>query len=105
MGGHLTASLRLLRRVGVVDPASLDDYRARDGYAALRRALEIGPADVIREVTDAKLMGRGGAAFPTGRKWDAVAKQTGHHIIPRRDLEIDDVRRDNATRCLRERRE
>ncbi len=77
------ASLRLLRRVGVVDPASLDDYRARDGYAALRRALEIGPAEVIREVTDAKLMGRGGAAFPTGRKWDAVAKQTvrPHYLV------------------------
>jgi len=77
------ASLRLLRRVGVVDPASLDDYRARDGYAALRRALEIGPADLIREVTDAKLMGRGGAAFPTGRKWDAVAKQTvrPHYLV------------------------
>ena len=77
------ASLRLLRRVGVADPASLDDYRAHDGYAALRRALEIGPAEVIREVTDAKLMGRGGAAFPTGRKWDAVAKQTlrPHYLV------------------------
>src|SRR5207249_11104930 len=77
------AGLRLLRRVGVVDPASLDDYRARGGYAALRRALEIGPEAVIREVSDAKLMGRGGAAFPTGRKWDAVAKQTvrPHYLI------------------------
>jgi len=76
-------TLRLLRRVGVVDPGSLDDYRARDGYAALRRALEIGPDAVIREVTDAKLMGRGGAAFPTGRKWDAVAKQTvrPHYLV------------------------
>ncbi len=76
-------SLRLLRRVGVVDPASLDDYRARDGYVALRRALDIGPVEVIREVTDAKLMGRGGAAFPTGRKWDAVAKQTvrPHYLV------------------------
>jgi len=77
------AGLRLLRRVGVVDPASLDDYRARGGYAALRRALEIGPEAVIREVTDAKLMGRGGAAFPTGRKWDAVAKQAvrPHYLV------------------------
>ncbi len=77
------ASLRLLRRVGLADPTSLDDYRARDGYVALRRALEIGPAEVIREVTDAKLMGRGGAAFPTGRKWDAVAKQTvrPHYLV------------------------
>jgi NADH-quinone oxidoreductase subunit F len=77
------AGLRLLTRVGVVDPTSLDDYRAHGGYVALRRALEIGPEAVIREVTDAKLMGRGGAAFPTGRKWDAVAKQTvrPHYLV------------------------
>ncbi len=72
------APLRLLRRVGRVDPESLDDYRAHGGYAALRRALALGPEGVIREVTDSKLMGRGGAAFPTGRKWDAVAKQPAH---------------------------
>ncbi|WP_410580819.1 NAD(P)H-dependent oxidoreductase subunit E [Amycolatopsis sp. lyj-108] len=67
--------LRLLRRVGVVDPESLDAYRASGGYAALRNALLLGPAGVIREVTDSGLMGRGGAAFPTGRKWDATARQ------------------------------
>ncbi len=77
------ASLRLLRRVDVVDPASLDDYRAHGGYKGLRRALELGPEGVIREVTDSKLMGRGGAAFPTGRKWDAVARQPirPHYLI------------------------
>ncbi len=67
--------LRLLRRVGVVDPMSLDDYRAHGGYEALRRAHDVGPDGVIREVTDAKLMGRGGAAFPTGVKWKAVSEQ------------------------------
>lgn len=67
--------LRLLRRIGLVDPESLDDYRAHGGYGALRRAFELGPEGVIREVLDSKLMGRGGAAFPTGRKWDAVARQ------------------------------
>ena len=65
---------RLLRRVGIVDPESIDSYVQAGGYTALRRALELGPEGVIREVTDAKLLGRGGAAFPTGRKWDAVAK-------------------------------
>jgi NADH-quinone oxidoreductase subunit F len=68
-------SLRLLRRVGVVDPASLDEYRAHGGYAALRRAVELGPEGVLREVKDSKLVGRGGAAFPTGVKWEAVAHQ------------------------------
>ncbi|WP_037680838.1 NADH-ubiquinone oxidoreductase-F iron-sulfur binding region domain-containing protein [Streptomyces griseus] len=71
-------SLILLRRVGVVDPTSLDDYRAHGGYTALRRAFELGPADVIREVTDSGLVGRGGAAFPTGRKWQATAAQPDH---------------------------
>ncbi|MGI5507274.1 NAD(P)H-dependent oxidoreductase subunit E [Lentzea sp. CA-135723] len=75
--------LRLLKRVGVVDPESLDDYRATGGYAALRTALLLGPSGVIREVTDAKLMGRGGAAFPTGRKWDATARQPvrPHYLV------------------------
>ncbi|MGK5692119.1 NAD(P)H-dependent oxidoreductase subunit E [Streptomyces sp. URMC 128] len=70
--------LMLLHRVGVADPASLDDYRAHGGYTALRRAFELGPAGVIREVTDSGLVGRGGAAFPTGRKWQATASQPDH---------------------------
>jgi NADH-quinone oxidoreductase subunit F len=66
---------RLLARVGAVDPTSLDAYRASGGYAALARAIELGPEGVIAEVTASGLMGRGGAAFPTGRKWAAVAAQ------------------------------
>ncbi len=77
------ASLRILRRVDVIDPTSLDDYKAHGGYDGLRRALELGPEAVIREVTDARLMGRGGAAFPTGKKWDAVARQPvrPHYLV------------------------
>ncbi|MFL5670495.1 MAG: NADH-quinone oxidoreductase subunit F, partial [Chloroflexota bacterium] len=73
----------LLGRVGVVDPGSLDEYRAHGGYVALTRALEIGPDAVIAEVTASKLMGRGGAAFPTGRKWAAVAAQPAqpHYLV------------------------
>jgi NADH-quinone oxidoreductase subunit F len=76
-------SLRLLSRIGQADPESLDDYRAHGGYAALRRAFDLGPEGVIREVLDSKLMGRGGAAFPTGRKWDAVARQPRrpHYLV------------------------
>ncbi|MEU1339145.1 NAD(P)H-dependent oxidoreductase subunit E [Streptomyces sp. NPDC005827] len=75
--------LTLLRRVGVVDPASLDDYRAHGGYTALRHAFGLGPAGVIREVTDSGLVGRGGAAFPTGRKWQATASQPDrpHYLV------------------------
>ncbi|CAL9410043.1 hypothetical protein SUDANB121_01651 [Nocardiopsis dassonvillei] len=73
----------LLRRIGRVDPLSLDDYRAEGGYSALRRALELGPAGVVREVADSGLVGRGGAAFPTGRKWRATAEQpdTPHYLV------------------------
>ncbi len=79
---HQKNGLRLLRRVGVVDPSSLDDYRAAGGYAALRNALRMGEAAVIREVTDSGLLGRGGAAFPTGRKWAATAAQpAGPHYL------------------------
>jgi NADH-quinone oxidoreductase subunit F len=75
--------LRLLRRVGRVDPESLDSYRSEGGYEALRMAFEMGPAGVIREVTDSRLLGRGGAAFPTGRKWDAVARNPTrpHYLV------------------------
>ncbi len=74
---------RLLGRVGVVDPASLDDYRANGGYTALPRALEMGPERVVAEVTGSRLLGRGGAAFPTGRKWAAVAAQAAqpHYLV------------------------
>ncbi|HEX4963732.1 MAG TPA: NAD(P)H-dependent oxidoreductase subunit E [Thermoanaerobaculia bacterium] len=64
--------LKLLARVGRVDPESLDDYRAAGGSLALRRAFEMGAAAVVKEVVDSKLVGRGGAAFPTGIKWQGA---------------------------------
>jgi NADH-quinone oxidoreductase subunit F len=78
-----THGLRLLRRVGRIDPTSLDEYRAEGGYAALRRALQIGSAGVVREVMDSNLQGRGGAAFPTGRKWQDVASAIArpHYLV------------------------
>ena len=73
----------LLARVGTVDPASLDDYRSHGGYLALRRALSLGPAGVVRELRDSDLRGRGGAAFPTGVKWAGVAAAPArpHYVI------------------------
>jgi formate dehydrogenase iron-sulfur subunit len=59
-------------RVGVIDPVNLDDYLAHGGYRGLTRAIELGPAAVVKEVTDSGLRGRGGAAFPTGIKWKTV---------------------------------
>jgi len=75
--------LRLLARVGRVDPRSLDDYRAHGGYRALPKAFELGAEAVIREALASKLQGRGGAAFPAGRKWDAVARQPArpHYLV------------------------
>jgi NADH-quinone oxidoreductase subunit F len=75
--------LRLLRRVGVVDPGSLDDYRAHGGCEALRAALELGPDGVLAELAASKLLGRGGAAFPTAVKWQAVAQQPArpHYLV------------------------
>ena len=63
-------------RVGLTDPLSLSDYLALDGYAGLRRALELGPAAIVKAVSDSGLRGRGGAAFPTGVKWKTVADTT-----------------------------
>ncbi|HEY2600219.1 MAG TPA: NAD(P)H-dependent oxidoreductase subunit E [Thermoleophilaceae bacterium] len=75
--------LRLVSRIGHVSPTSLDDYRAQGGYSALRRAIELGPEGVIRELKESGLVGRGGAAFPTGVKWEAVAKQPvrPHYLV------------------------
>jgi NADH-quinone oxidoreductase subunit F len=77
------AELLVLRRIGRIDPASLDEYRAAGGYDALERAFAMGPEAVIAEVTASKLVGRGGAAFPTGRKWEAVREQTArpHYLV------------------------
>ena len=78
---------RLLRRVGRVDPTSLDAYRAAGGYEPLRRAIELGPSGVIAELKDANLLGRGGAAFPTGAKWEAVARNPlrPHYFVANAD--------------------
>ena len=65
----------VLRNVGYVDPVSVEDYCARDGYQSLSKALSMQPSDVIAEMDASKLRGRGGAGFPVGRKWRFVAAE------------------------------
>ena len=63
-----------LRNCGVINPESIDEYIAMDGYAALGKALtEMTPEEVIKTVTDSGLRGRGGGGFPTGKKWSFTA--------------------------------
>ena len=61
-------------RMGVTDPLSLADYEAHGGWQGLDRALALGGAAVVQEVQSSGLRGRGGAAFPTGVKWQTVAQ-------------------------------
>ncbi|MCI0679214.1 MAG: NAD(P)H-dependent oxidoreductase subunit E [Actinobacteria bacterium] len=75
--GQDRGELTLLRRVGVVDPASLDSYRAAGGYSMLDRAIGMGPEGVIASLEISGLRGRGGAAFPIGAKWRGVAEAMG----------------------------
>lgn len=59
-------------RMGITDPVSVADYEAHEGYAGLRRALGLKPEEVVQQVLDSGLRGRGGAAFPAGIKWKTV---------------------------------
>ncbi len=61
-------------RCGVIDPRSVDDYRAHSGYKGLERALTLGSDTILAKVTTSGLRGRGGAGFPTGIKWKTVAQ-------------------------------
>jgi NADH-quinone oxidoreductase subunit F len=68
---------RVLRNCGVIDPLSIEEYIARDGYFALGKALEMAPDDIIKLLIDSGLRGRGGAGFPTGLKWKAAREAKG----------------------------
>ncbi|TET44334.1 NADH-quinone oxidoreductase subunit NuoF [Candidatus Aerophobetes bacterium] len=67
-----------LRNRGLIDPEKIDEYIARNGYSALARALtSMTPETIIKEIKDSGLRGRGGAGFPTGKKWEFAARAKG----------------------------
>ena len=59
-------------RVGITDPVSIEDYERLDGFKGLKNSLKLSPDEIVKEVADSGLRGRGGAAFPTGIKWKTV---------------------------------
>jgi len=69
-----------LRNIGKIDPGNVDDYTAVSGYEALKKALKMTPEEIIEEVERSGLRGRGGAGFPTGRKWRSAA---GFDVFPK----------------------
>lgn len=69
-----------LRNIGVINPESIDDYIAEGGYEALKKALKMTPEEILVEMETSGLRGRGGAGFPTGKKWRTAA---GYDVTPK----------------------
>ncbi len=86
-----SGKLVLLRRVGKSNAVKLDGYQRLGGYDALRKAIKLGPEGVLKEMAASKLLGRGGAAFPAAKKWEALYTQ--------RDLLKQDPKRKHYLIC------
>lgn len=95
--------LHLLKRLGKVDPESLEDYEAHGGYQGLRKAMGMSPEELIELVEGSGIVGRGGAMFPTGRKWRFTRGSPGRgadkHIVVNADESEPGTFKD---RCLME---
>jgi formate dehydrogenase iron-sulfur subunit len=68
------------KNCGIVDPRSLEDYKAHGGYQGMAKAIAVGPEAIVEEVVNSGLRGRGGAGFPTGIKWRTVAQTPPQEI-------------------------
>jgi len=78
IGFFARQTLIALRNRGLIDPEKIDEYIARDGYRALAKAVtSMASEEVIKAIKDSGLRGRGGAGFPTGRKWEFCRKADG----------------------------
>jgi NADH-quinone oxidoreductase subunit F len=68
---------------GIVDPESISDYAAHSGFSALKKAFSMKPEEIVREVSESGLRGRGGAGFPTGKKWEIMLNypEKEHYLI------------------------
>ena len=76
----------VLRNAGIIDPESIEEYIAHDGYEALGKALTaMSPEQVLQQVKESKIQGRGGAFFPSGLKWEFAAKEKAEQKKVKRD--------------------
>ncbi len=78
MNKTVTQTKVLLRDVGKINPEKIEDYLRNDGYKGLKKAFELGPEKIISEIKKSALLGRGGAAFPTGIKWELVNQEKNY---------------------------
>ncbi|MBD3184843.1 NADP oxidoreductase [Candidatus Poribacteria bacterium] len=67
----------VLKNCGVIDPKDIESFISNGGFAGLKKAMDMTPSEVIQEIKDSNLRGRGGAGFPTGLKWDFASKAKG----------------------------
>ncbi len=71
----------VMENCGIINPDKIEDYLEKGGYSSLKKALSLTPAEVIKEILDAELRGRGGAGFSTGKKWQIIAKKKGEKYL------------------------